>query len=58
VLFQKPGPTFPYAMKPVHVLLDEGHVGIDNIKLKKEKGFLEPKANPAASYLSTTGGTA
>jgi hypothetical protein len=43
--------SFRYAMNPVHVLLDEGHVGIDKIKFKKEKGFLEPQANPAASYL-------
>jgi Transcriptional regulator PadR-like family len=44
--------SFRYAMNPVHVLLDEGHVGIDKIKFKKEKGLLEPQANPAASYLS------
>jgi PadR family transcriptional regulator PadR len=43
--------SFRCAMNPVHVLLDEGHVGIDKIKFKKGKGFLEPQANPAASYL-------
>jgi hypothetical protein len=29
--------SFLYAMNPVHVLLDEGHVGMDKIKFKKRK---------------------
>jgi hypothetical protein len=42
--------SFLYAMNPVYVLLDEGHIGVDRIKIKeKKKAFLKTKANPAAS---------
>ena len=31
--------SFLYTINLVYVLLDEGHVRVDKIKLKKEKGF-------------------
>jgi catechol 2,3-dioxygenase-like lactoylglutathione lyase family enzyme len=47
--------SFLYAMNPVHVSLDEGHVGMDKIKFKKEKCFLETQGESGRILLIDNG---